>query len=312
MSFLRPMFLYCALLAIPIVGGLVILYTSKLKVLMKLYDDVYIKKLRLRTTMFLQIGFITLMVISISFAIAKPVRYKKHNTLAKNEEIQNNALYIMLDVSSSMYVRDVDNKTRMKKVFEFLDSYIKKGLHDYYGLIVYTDTPILISPLTNDVSFVLRALQSFVAMTHGYGTSDFAKTFQTLKENHHVFFSAVNNSMRRSLLFISDGESHTKVSRYLFQQFVEKEYHIIVASVGSVRGAVVPDARSFISHAKPRIMRRLSRYAQAMYVDINSYNIKQLVASVQNNAQTKIHDIAFIGYIIAFLCMSLYISTEKL
>ncbi len=313
MEFLRPTLLYYALLALPIAWGLVSLHRARLRMLTRLYDALYIAKLRVRFIMILQTIAAVLMVVSIAFAVSKPVLRSPQQLPQQREvETKNRAMYIMLDVSSSMYVRDVDNATRMKKAFEFMYSYINKGLHDLYGLIVYTDTPVLISPLTHDVSFLLNVLRSFSNTPRGYGTSDFTSTFETLEKNYDMFFSGMEVANNRAIMFISDGESHTKPSKYLFQTFVEKNYGITIASVGSIEGAPVPNAQNFVSQANHSLMQGLSWHPRSTYININSDNLEQLLAAVHQSAQTRLRHVSFIGYIIAFLCMCVYISIEKL
>ena len=129
--------------------------------------------------------------------------------------------------------------------------------------------------------------------------------------NSSQFFSDALQSQNAKIIFVSDGESHTAVRSNFFASFVEDGYTITSVSAGTSQGGVVPQTNNIISYADPNTMERIATTVGGAY--INAMTTNRIVENTRLLSSTSSSmSLAFLGYFIAFLCLYVYILTERL
>lgn len=151
---------------------------------------------------------------------------------------QGTDLLIALDVSRGMAAEDIRPNRLEKAKFE-IRSLVNRLQGDRVGLLLFTDTAFLQSPLTTDYAAFNMYLD--LASTDQFPTqgTDFRPV---LKEAREVFRNSGDQSgnAARVLLFFSDGEDHSPGFDQELQALVNDGIFIYTVGIGTPQGATIP------------------------------------------------------------------------
>lgn len=329
MTLRNPAMLLWALSAAPLALAVLLRTRVRARALSALYAEAYAEHLRLRLDAFLRAIFLSIAALGIAFALSGPqTAQRAANATASASDDPARAqqtVFIMLDVSSSMYARDGMASTRMASAVHFIKSYMadnaansaakntakngaqknirqnaQKNLGVAYELISFTDAPALAVPRTFDTDFMSAVLDGFAAAQQGYGTSDFARAALAAQKNSAVFFSGA--AAGDVLLFVSDGESHAAVPSALLSDFSQRGYSVAAVLVGKASGGAVPGEGGFFSAARPEVMQKIARGAQGVFIDASD-EASHKAAPASLTASLAQESLAWLGYFVAFLAM---------
>jgi len=201
-----------------------------------------------------------LKVLSISFliiAISNPriINNKKNleetikgiNT--NNEEITSKRIEIMiaLDVSTSMICEDMNksNKTttksnkynsRLYRSTQLVLDLVNKLSNHKIGLVIFAGKAYTQVPITTDHKFIKKMLKNInTDMIEIQGTN-ISNAIQKSVENFDF-----KKNIHKSIIIISDGESHEDETLEIASKFVEeKKIFIQTISVGREEGGLIP------------------------------------------------------------------------
>jgi len=147
-------------------------------------------------------------------------------------------LLIALDVSRSMLAEDVRPNRLDKAKFE-ISSLVDRLKGDRIGLILFTNTAFLQSPLTTDYSAFRMYLDLASTDQLPFAGTDFNAP---LREASRVFENRRGQSRDAAqvLLFLSDGEDHSPGFEQEMNRLREQGVRVYTVGIGSSSGAPIP------------------------------------------------------------------------
>jgi Ca-activated chloride channel family protein len=181
-------------------------------------------KLVLRTSIFI------LLLIAVSFSDS--------DILASNKNLgtnQKNNFYILVDVSNSMNAKDIQ-PSRLEKVKFEIELFLKNKEAGKIGLIIFSETAKLISPLTDDLEVVSHYISSINSSMSDNGGSD----LNVGLEKYLQLISKDKSSLGNLVLF-TDGCDHINVDSKIVREIRSKGGTSIIVGVGSKKGSSVYD-----------------------------------------------------------------------
>jgi Ca-activated chloride channel family protein len=93
-------------------------------------------------------------LIFLILALARPQRgYQQNERIVSGVDIQ-----IILDVSPSMNIEDLAERSRIEVAKDTIESFVKGRQNDRIGLVVFSGEPLTMDPHTLDYGLLLRAL----------------------------------------------------------------------------------------------------------------------------------------------------------
>jgi len=195
---------------------------------------------------------------------------------------QGTDLLIALDVSRGMAAEDIRPNRLEKAKFE-IRSMVNRLQGDRVGLLLFTDTAFLQSPLTTDYAafnMYLDLASSDQFPTQG---TDFRPV---LREAREVFKNSGEQSgnAARVLMFFSDGEDHSPGFDQELQALVNDGVFIYTVGIGTPQGATIPiydrrtgrllhyhrdrEGRVVTTRLEPENLRRMAQAGRGTYYEI--------------------------------------------
>ena len=179
----------------------------------------------------IKFGVFTLGLILLSVALARP----QWGTERRTNQPTGIDLFIALDVSKSMWARDV-KPNRLERVKLSISNLIGNVKGDRLGLIKFDGTATLVSPLTTDHKAFINILKSVeIDEPDKNGTSLAAAIIEASNS-----FSEDNRD--RFLVIISDGTESTEGKEGIrkAKEAAEEGIKIYTIGIGSKSGARIP------------------------------------------------------------------------
>lgn len=177
------------------------------------------------------IGLVNLLVL-LSITAAQPVKGVQPVTTTK----KNGEIVIVLDVSSSMNVKDLDrNQTRL----DIAKKTIKKLLNNIEGqkagIVVFAGNAYTYLPLTTDHALIQLYLSDIqTSMVSNQGT-DMEKALLTSEK---MFIS---KRASKTVLLITDAENHAGDITRVKEQFRHQKINTFILAISSLSGGFVPN-----------------------------------------------------------------------
>ena len=181
--------------------------------------------------------FILLMVfLFLILALARPQSQKEKQEI----EIKGAEVIILADVSKSMLVEDMRGFSRLDVMKKELDKLINMLAGQRVGLISFSGSAVLISPLTLDHSALRVFVKSLSPGEHSIQGTDFGIAFriagQALRRG-----SALNpSSSSRVIVVASDGEDNEAQARIAAKELNSQNVRIFTLGFGTRRGGMIP------------------------------------------------------------------------
>jgi Ca-activated chloride channel family protein len=176
-------------------------------------------------------GLLLLAFVFLVLAMANP---RMGNT-TQSVEREGIDVYIALDISRSMWARDV-KPDRMERARQFAQKLVNELRGDRVGLIVFAGYPYLQMPLTTDYAAATSFIQiASPKLDVSQGTAI------ELAINQVLDISAKENQEKqRAIIIITDGENHETQAPQAAQTAKEQGVTTFVVGIGTEAGAPIP------------------------------------------------------------------------
>jgi len=235
--------------------------------------------------------FIFLTLSLLILAAAGPTWQMISTPLIKSQS----GLVIALDLSKTMDSQDI-KPSRLKRVIFKLSDLLNARLDGYTSLLVYTDEPFVVTPMTDDVSTIkamLPALETSIMPTAGHNSyKAIAKSLDLLQQ------AGISNG---SILLITSEISKQDMEKSI-ELAKQNAIKIFVLGVGTSQATPIQNADgSFIKDAKGALLisslakenlNFLAHSTQGAYVTVTNddqdvaFLTKKLDRAIKNDSQS--------------------------
>lgn len=230
----------------------------------------------------------TLLYVIAVIAMAGPSWNKLKQTAYKKEQ----AVMIALDLSRSMYAKDVQPNRLVRARFEVIDL-LQQRKEGQTGLVVYAGDAFAVSPLTDDTenieSQVKLLTPNIMPVQGSQAALAIRKSMQLLKQGE---------ARDGQILLVTDEIADTQAAITAVQEALSANVQVSVLSVGTEEGSpitlpqggFVKDAQGNIVLAKtnPSDMQRVAQAGGGIYVvsDIGDQDLQQLSSQFSSNSSS--------------------------
>ena len=229
------LWLFLLLLIIPVVAWYL---DSRLKKkAARYFSDDLLKKLRnnpWRRANKLKNAFFYIALFCLILGLAGP----KIGSEIREVKRQGVDLVIALDVSRSMLAEDIRPNRLDKAKLEILSLVDRLG-GDRVGLILFTNTAFIQSPLTSDIS----AFKMYLDIASTDQLPSAGTNFNGfLREAQRMFEGAEEqrSDAARVLLVFSDGEDHSPGFEQTVQELIRQDIYVYTVGIGTAQGTTIP------------------------------------------------------------------------
>lgn len=241
----------------------------------------------------LSIWVFSLLWVLLIFTLMRPQEsFKREKRTAFGSDI-----ILLLDVSLSMNIEDLSNRSRIDVAKETLKKFVEARVDDRIGLVIFSGEPLTMAPPTLDYDLVKKVidLTDLGMLKDGTGIGD----------GLGMAIARLKNSQAKSRIIIlaTDGENNvgqldplTAVD--LAAGYGIKIYTIAVGREGRVRlpikrkdvfGRTVTTYQWFDNQLNPELLQEAARRTQArFFTATNEDEFKQIFTEIDKLEKTKI------------------------
>jgi len=222
----------------------------------------------------LKFVILNLALFFLIVGLARPQFGKK----VKQVKRKGMEIVIAIDVSNSMNANDIQ-PSRLTRAKQSISQLIDKLNNDRIGLIVFAGEAYNQMPVTTDYVSAKMFLSNInTGMVPVQGTSLSAAI------DMGILSFTGDEKMKKSLIIITDGESHEDEPIEKAKEAAAKGIHVFTIGVGSTQGVPIPDGRGFNSFKTDRdgnvvvtklneeILKELAMIGNGAYVRASSSN----------------------------------------
>ena len=193
---------------------------------------------------------------------------------------RGSAILIMLDISHSMLVEDVQ-PNRLTFVKQELSRLIELSAGDQIALGFFAKSAFLVSPFTPDLSAIQSYLKEISTDYLSHQGTDFSNLFEMVART----FERQKDLEFKVVVIASDGEDHSPKTKEKVQSLLkEQNIRVFTLSVGTESGKVIPirdytnqvreykkDSRGelVISRLNPEFLKKLSKWGKGAYYHLD-------------------------------------------
>ncbi len=188
---------------------------------------------------------------------------------------QAREIMIALDLSRSMLSPDV-KPTRLDRAKLLVQSMLEKLTGERVGLIVFSGTAFLQSPLSSDYEILNEFLPEMSPDYLPEGGTNYGDLINTA-----LSAFGAGSSADRYLIILSDGEATDDDWKTAAEKLKGKGIRVIGLGVGTPQGAMIPDGAGgfmkdergavFLSKIEPETLKALATMTKGVYVDASSW-----------------------------------------
>ncbi len=188
---------------------------------------------------------------------------------------QSREILLALDLSRSMNAQDV-RPSRLERAKLLIQSLLDRLRGERVGLVVFSGTAFLQSPLSADYEILREFLPTLNTGFMPVGGTDYRDLLQTALDSF-----GTGTDADRYLIILSDGEATDDDWRPLITDLKEKNIRVIGLGVGTQAGAMIPDgAGGFIKDRRGAVvlsklgsstLRELAEKTGGTYADASSW-----------------------------------------
>lgn len=196
---------------------------------------------------------------ALIFSIAEPVIFK----VQKIYTHYGNSIMFLIDISPSMAVKDMDDKTRLETAKTIIKSFTETHPADAVGLTVLASSASLLIPPTIDKQSFFSRLTSLEAGELGDGTA--------IGMGLAVALANMENTQKNSyIILLTDGENNTgEIHPYLVAKILKrKRIGFYVIGIGKSGYAQL----EYIDKKNNKV------YKGSYYTEFNEDNLKKIAA----------------------------------
>ncbi len=195
---------------------------------------------------------------------------------------QAREIIIALDLSRSMLAEDV-KPSRLERARLLITSLLERLKGERVGLVVFSGTAFLQSPLSSDYEI----LREFLPVLNPDYLPEGGTNYDALLETSLAAFGA-SSAADRFLIVLSDGEAQSTTWQKHVDELKTKGIRVLSLGVGTDDGAMIPDgAGAFVkdergavvmSKLTPTSLRELADKTDGRYIDASSWvDLAQLI-----------------------------------
>lgn len=301
--FANPEFLYLLFVLPVLFGGFIFLNIKKRKDVEKLGNLKMVKRLMPELSLkrsYLKFWLIFSAVVLAIVLIARPQFGTKIEKLDK----QGIELVIAIDVSNSMLARDV-TPDRLSRAKQILHRIIDERKNDKIAIVVFAGEAYVQLPMTSDIQSAKIFLDNIdPSLVPVQGT---------------VIGSAINIAMNsftsdkdidKSIILITDGESHEGDGVEMAQRAAEAGIQVNVVGIGTPGGSPIPvsvnsnemkkdnEGQVVITKLNEQMCKEIAQAGKGMYVMADNSNnaLKSLQAELDKLQKKHIEGTAYSEY----------------
>jgi Ca-activated chloride channel homolog len=162
---------------------------------------------------------------------------------------QSREILIAVDLSRSMLSPDV-KPSRLERAKLLIQSLLEKLQGERVGLVVFSGTAFLQSPLSSDYEILREFLPALSPDFLPEGGTNYRALLDTALEAF-----GTSNAADRFLVVLSDGEATDDDWRPRVDQLKNKGIHVIALGVGTAAGTMIPDGSGgFVKDARGAVV----------------------------------------------------------
>ena len=210
---------------------------------------------------------------------------------------QAREIMIALDLSRSMLAPDV-RPSRLERARLLVTSLLERLVGERVGLIVFSGTAFLQSPLSSDYEI----LNEFLPSLNPDYLPEGGTNYRSLLDTALTAFSAGSSGADRFLIILSDGEATDENWRSAVAELKTKGVRVIGLGVGTAQGSILPDGKGgyikdergavVMSKLEPATLQELANLTGGVCVDASSWiDVAQIIQStVETGRQGKFRE----------------------
>jgi Ca-activated chloride channel homolog len=224
-----------------------------------------------RTSVFGGRVFVGLGLVCAVFALARP----QWGRLDEPVFDQAREIIIALDLSRSMLATDV-KPSRLERARLLITSLLERLKGERVGLVVFSGTAFLQSPLSSDYEI----LREFLPVLDPSYLPEGGTNFDALLETTVSAFGA-SGSADRFLVVLSDGEAQSDTWQKHLDTVKAKGIRVLGLGIGTAGGSMIPDGEGafvkdesgavVLSRLDPTTLRQLADKTNGAYVDASNW-----------------------------------------
>jgi Ca-activated chloride channel family protein len=185
-------------------------------------------------------GMLVLAVVAMVGALVRP-QFGDHETREGRGGVD---VYLLVDVSRSMLVRDVlDSRgaetSRLERAQQFLNILVRRLAGDRIGLIPFTSEAFIFCPLTRDHSMLLSFVREISPELMGVQGTDIGNALGLALDA----FEVAPSPGGRAVVIITDGEDHGEYTDVVLKRAADMGVRVHFVAIGSEAGGPVPGER---------------------------------------------------------------------
>lgn len=203
---------------------------------------------------------------------------------------QSREILIAIDLSRSMLAEDV-KPSRLERAKLLIASLLERLQGERVGLVVFSGTAFLQSPLSADYEVLTEFLPELTPDYLPAGGSDYDALLDTATS---AFSTAAGAD--RYLIILSDGEAETNAWRERLPTLKTKGIRVIGLGVGTAAGAMIPDAKTgFVKDERGAVvmskltgatLQQLATETDGVYTDASTWvDLPQLLQATVERGQ---------------------------
>jgi Ca-activated chloride channel family protein len=249
---------------------------------------------------FLKFFFFRNTVAFVILAMAQPVFGTKKVT----GTIESLELIVALDISTSMNVKDIDDKVSRLGIAKRAMVQLINNLHgEKLGVVVFAGDAFAQLPLTMDYD----AAKMFVGEIETGMISNQGTNIASALQVAQKMFTKTKSS--RAIILISDAEDHEGGIDVFLRQLKEKEIELSVLGLGTANGGLIPNnpdqpefgyklspaGTPIVSKMNPDLVKSLAAKSSGTYLISESPypDLTTLLENLKRMKRTKVKTISF-------------------
>ena len=177
--------------------------------------------------------------ITLSFLILALARFQ---TSQEKQEVKIKGAEIMIltDVSNSMLVRDMGGFSRLDVLKKEINKLIEMLSGQRMGLISFSGSSALVSPLTLDYSILKLFLKSLSPQSHIIQGTNFGEAFRSAIQAFKRGSALEPDSSSRVIILATDGEDNQKETFETIKLLAEQKIRVFTLGFGTQKGGMIP------------------------------------------------------------------------
>ena len=201
---------------------------------------------------------------------------------------QSREIILAVDLSRSMLTPDV-KPSRLERAKLLIQSLLERLAGERIGLIVFSGTAFLQSPLSADYEILREFLPALGPDYLPEGGTNYTALLQTaLAAFNH------SSSADRFLIILSDGEATDEAWKSAADELKKKNIRVLSLGIGTAAGAMIPDGQNgfvkddrgavVLSKLEPNTLRYLADLTAGVYRDASTW--VDLATLIQSTVET--------------------------